>query len=154
MTFENWWLDFSSEHEEWRYADSEALRKAAYEAGASSRDTEIHHLQMALADTEALELGTAEKCDQLREQVALLREYMQRLSCLGNGDRPGNSIGNRIAQEALAATPAQSLARIRNQVREECALEADRQSEDEPYGHAKFRCANIALEIRAMKEPE
>lgn len=55
---------------------------------------------------------------------------------------------------ALAATPEQSLARIRNQVREECALEADRQSADEPYGHAKFRCANIALEIRAMKEPE
>lgn len=62
---------------------------------------------------------------------------------------------------ALAATPEQSLARIRNQVREECALvieecalEADRQSEDEPYGHAKFRCANIALELRAMKEPE
>ena len=77
MTFEDWWLNFSSEHEEWRYADSEALRKAAYEAGASSRDTEIHHLQMALADTEALELGTAEKCDQLREQVAMLREAFQ-----------------------------------------------------------------------------
>ena len=49
-----------------------------YKAGAASRDAEIHHLQMALADTEALELGTAEKCDQLREQVALLREEVTR----------------------------------------------------------------------------
>ena len=48
--------------------------KSAYEAGAASRDAEIHHLQMALADTEALEAGTAERCDQLREQVALLRK--------------------------------------------------------------------------------
>ena len=41
MTFEDWWLNFSSEHEEWRFADSEALRKAAYEAGAASRDAEV-----------------------------------------------------------------------------------------------------------------
>lgn len=52
--------------------------KSAYEAGAASRDAEIHHLQMALADTEALEAGTAERCDQLREQVALLREEVTR----------------------------------------------------------------------------
>lgn len=33
--------------------------------------------------------------------------------------------------------------------REACAQEADRQAQDEHYGHAKFRCANIAVEIRA-----
>lgn len=32
--------------------------------------------------------------------------------------------------------------------REACAAEAERQGDDEPYGHAKFRCANIAAEIR------
>lgn len=32
--------------------------------------------------------------------------------------------------------------------REACAQEAERQMEDEPYGHAKFRCANIAAAIR------
>ena len=32
---------------------------------------------------------------------------------------------------------------------EACANEADRQAADEPYGHAKFRCANIAAAIRA-----
>lgn len=32
--------------------------------------------------------------------------------------------------------------------REACAMEADAQGEDEPYGYAKFRCANIAEAIR------
>lgn len=41
---------------------------------------------------------------------------------------------------------------LADKVREECALEAERQAKDEPYGHAKFRCANIAAEIRVMKE--
>ena len=41
MNFEEWWEQFSAEHEEWRFADSEALRKAAYEAGAASRDAEV-----------------------------------------------------------------------------------------------------------------
>ena len=33
--------------------------------------------------------------------------------------------------------------------REECAVESERQGQDEPYGHAKFRCYNIAEAIRA-----
>ena len=52
----------------------------------------------------------------LREQLAALaeqnekmRKVLLRLSCLGNGDQYGNSIGNCIAQEALSlpnlATP-------------------------------------------------
>lgn len=49
-----------------------------FKAGDSSLEADIHHLQRALADTEALELGTAAKCEQLREQVALLREEVTR----------------------------------------------------------------------------
>ena len=41
----------------------------SFQAGAASRDAEIQRLQMALADAEALELGTAEKCDQLRAEL-------------------------------------------------------------------------------------
>lgn len=33
--------------------------------------------------------------------------------------------------------------------REACAKVADDQAQDEPYGHAKFRCVNIAADIRA-----
>ena len=36
--------------------------------------------------------------------------------------------------------------------REECAIEAEKQAQDEPYGHAKFRCHNIAEAIRARGE--
>ena len=35
--------------------------------------------------------------------------------------------------------------------REACAKVADEQAQDEPYGHAKFRCNNIAAAIRARK---
>ena len=45
MTFEDWWEQFSAEHEDWRYADSEALRKAAFKAGAASRDAEVARLK-------------------------------------------------------------------------------------------------------------
>lgn len=38
--------------------------------------------------------------------------------------------------------------------REACAQEAERQAQDEPYGHAKFRCTNIAAEIRARKRAQ
>lgn len=54
----------------------EMIYQDGFQAWESSRDAEVHRLQMALADTEALELGTSEKCDQLREQVALLREAL------------------------------------------------------------------------------
>ena len=48
----------------------------------------------------------------LRQQLAAaqaenlrLRMVLERLARLGNGDEYGNSIGNRIAQDALATTP-------------------------------------------------
>jgi hypothetical protein len=37
--------------------------------------------------------------------------------------------------------------------REVCAKVADEQAQDEPYGHAKFRCGNIASAIRARGQP-
>lgn len=41
MTFDEWWEDFVAEHDEWKYADSAALRRAAFQAGAASRDAEV-----------------------------------------------------------------------------------------------------------------
>ena len=51
----------------------------AFQAGAASRDAEVQRLQMALADAEALELGTAEKCDQLRAELEAARTEIERL---------------------------------------------------------------------------
>ena len=50
----------------------------------------------------------------------------------------------------LAKSLLEDLQAVRAAERERCAKEAERQLEDEPYGHAKFRCANIAAEIRAL----
>ena len=59
----------------------------------------------------------------LVEQNAKMRKVLLRLACLGNGDQYGNSIGNCIAQEALAlpdlATPA--INRIKAEAYRECA---------------------------------
>lgn len=59
--------------------DNQDLYTVGFQAGAASRDVEVQRLQSALADAEALELGTAEKCDQLCEQVEVLREAL--LTC-------------------------------------------------------------------------
>lgn len=37
----------------------------------------------------------------LRKQVAIARENLHKLSCLGNGDQLGNSTGNCLAQDTL-----------------------------------------------------
>jgi len=73
-----------------------------FQAGAASRDAEVHRLQMALADTEALELGTAEKCDQLREQVAMLRESVKNL--INAKGRYNTEIAHQQGMDTLAAT--------------------------------------------------
>ena len=34
-------------------------------------------------------------------KLAIAQQALEKLACLGNGDIPGNSVGNCIAQEAL-----------------------------------------------------
>jgi regulator of replication initiation timing len=41
------------------------------------------------------------EADALAAENKVLRESLERLACLGNGDRHGNSIGNEIAIAAL-----------------------------------------------------
>ena len=53
MTFDEWWEDFVAEHDDWKYADSAALRRAAFQAGATSRDVEIAELVGVLGDVTA-----------------------------------------------------------------------------------------------------
>ena len=51
------------------YGVLQQAENEGFQAGAASRDAEIQRLQMTLADAEALELGTAEKNDQLRAEL-------------------------------------------------------------------------------------
>lgn len=54
--------------------------------------------------------------DALKAQVNTLREVLEQLAKLGNGDKYGNSIGNTIAINALVATPEQCLAEVKAKV--------------------------------------
>ena len=65
MTFDEWWEDFVAEHDEWKYADSAALRRAAFQAGAASRDAEIAELVAALEDN-----WNCNPCETTRQQKA------------------------------------------------------------------------------------
>lgn len=100
---------------------NDPLYQQGFKAGADSRDAEVQRLQMALADTEALELGTAEKCDQLRAHVNRLREALERIGRYPrvSGDELGYEGCRIVAREALATTPEQSLFEYRNKVIEE-----------------------------------
>jgi hypothetical protein len=125
----------------------------SFQAGAASRDAEIQRLQFALADAESLELGTAERCDQLRAQINVLQDLLKsyRETVLF---RVGSSSTYRVvAQEfqdriksTLASAPEQSLAEYRNKVIEECAKRA------EAYAYMSQNFNALAEELRAMKE--
>ena len=101
MNFEEWWEQFSAEHEDWRYADSEALRKAAFKAGAASRDAEVARLKTVPMKYRRMEFNAQlqKENDQLREQVALLRGALRDCAY----DEGGFCI-NPDAAKALAAT--------------------------------------------------
>ena len=126
-----------------------------FQAGAASRDAEIQRLQFALADSEALELGTAERCDQLRAQINDMRAGMEEIVELSNC-----MWSCQKATELLASTPEQSLAEYRNKVIEECASVCDKRSMRKNDGNwTDFEWDSIcgtnelaADEIRAMKE--
>jgi hypothetical protein len=48
--------------------------------------------------------GYLAACQKRQEEIEKLREALEQLACLGNGDKWGNSHGNTIAQQALKAT--------------------------------------------------
>ena len=58
-------------------------------------------------------MNEQEQIDALKAQVNCLREVLEQLAKLGNGDKYGNSIGNTIAINALAKTPEQCLAEVK-----------------------------------------
>ena len=88
--------------------------KEGFQAGAASRDAEIQRLQMALADAEALELGTAEKCDKLRAELAAALAACKAkdealLTCQPGDCSTGHvihpSFDERLVESALAIQP-------------------------------------------------
>lgn len=80
--FEAWWANFQSEHEEWKYADREAILFQAWQAALSSQSAKSEHdyasmvvmefngervpqFSQGYQSHELLEVVTAERCQQL-----------------------------------------------------------------------------------------
>ena len=66
----------------------------------------------------------AELEEQIKQQSAVIeqmRKSLYKLACLGNGDTFGNSIGNEIAQQALALQPCPE---VLNKVRADAVRKA------------------------------
>jgi len=66
---------------------------------------EVRAYKLAIAKCEAQgapSLGIYEEARELKKQRDELLTTMRELACLGNGDNYGNSIGNVIAQKAIA----------------------------------------------------
>ena len=154
MTFEEWWEEFTAEHDEWRYADSQALRRAAFQAGVASRDSEVVSLTNQRDYEYVRAENTEQERDQLRAEINVLREplvdtlyFLERHS---NGwDGINGKHPNEVActaRSALSSIPEQSLAEYRNKVIEECAKRA------EAYAYMSQNFNALAEELRAMKE--
>ena len=80
-----------------------------------------------------------------REKVAAW--MIQRGYATGHGDTTEDLL-KELDWQVLANWSSAMKTGAENE-REACAKVADNQAQDEPYGHAKFRCANIAAAIRA-----
>lgn len=55
-------------------------------------------------------------------------------------------------QQAISESMKETQYEFANLILEKAAEIADSNGQDEPYGHAKFRCVNIAEAIRRMKK--
>ena len=92
MTYETWWEQFSSEHDEWRYADSKALRKAAFEAENADLRQQVTLLRDALTESRR-ELDSCQKVIWLASDYGFDPAYVK-----------GAQESIRKTDEALAAT--------------------------------------------------
>ena len=89
-------------------SQAEAEFKAGFQAGAASRDDEVARLKTVPMKYRRMEFNAQlqKENDQLREQVALLREAL--LTCSAGDFSTGHviypSFDEKLVEEALAAT--------------------------------------------------
>ena len=74
------------------------MSSARCECGFYNRDR--HHTKIGGGECDFI--AYRKRIAELEAQLAELREALEKLARLGNGDRYGNSEGNVIAQNALA----------------------------------------------------
>jgi hypothetical protein len=129
-----------------------------YQRGAASRDAEIHRLQMALADAEALEIGTAERCDQLRAELvnalaackAKDEALDQLLDDMGDDGHCVCPAAKQLAIEALAIKPDDA-ALIAWLGEPECFYDGNKFYTDE---RSALLCMADMVNLRALYHPK
>lgn len=92
-----------------------------------------------------------DEVERLNAQVAMLRESMEQLARLGNGDKYGNSIGNHIAQSSLAISESDWLATHDQQVRDKTLEEVAAHLAEGRLTESGMPLGIPARNIRAMK---
>ncbi len=119
MTYEQWWWEFIAEHEDWKYADSDALRRAAFNGGQESLRQQLSAMTAERDKAKAMpmkyrrmefnaqlqneneslrqQLADSQKCEVML-RVALERLVTERRAGLASLE------GWDAAREALAAT--------------------------------------------------
>ncbi len=133
-------------------------------AGKMEQAAQINHLQMALADTEALEAETSARCLNQAAQIEMMREFIARapvssgVCCCGEAiDRHSSpmicghspvDLWDHSVEQILSTTPDQALEWFAAKVREQCDFECYKSNE---YGfHRTY--LDISNAIRAIKE--
>ena len=120
-TFENlekWLVDNDkTKLNEWRSHMVKEAFIGGWQAATAESDKRIAELkantsqivQAVSRAADAREAGMENEIIALQAHINVLRNALEKLARLGNEPYYGNSIGNDIAKQALASTPAQSL---------------------------------------------
>ena len=107
MTYEEWRKEFTELNEEWRYADRDALQKAAFNAGIASRDAEIATLRKLKQSWRDIFWESEQERNQLRRKVWMLQSAVKNLRDVKG--RHHSEIAYKRLIEALAATEPTSI---------------------------------------------
>jgi hypothetical protein len=76
---------------------------ASHDAKVAKMQRIIESRQAELASVMRANSNKFDTIQKLNAQIKTARGYLERLACLGNGDQHGNSNGNCLAIEGLAA---------------------------------------------------
>lgn len=137
-------------------------------AGKMEQDAQINHLQMALADTEALEAETSARCLKQAAQIEMLRDFIETapvstgVCCCGESMEGHSSpmncghtpvdLWDHSVVSVLSATPDQALEQFAAKVREQCAQMLLNGSFLHDQSPARLLAIEAAKAIRAIKE--
>lgn len=133
MTYETWWEDFASAHDEWKCADQEALRKAAFLAGQEQLKEELAARDLVI--------------EQMRDGIqAFIDEHEECEDNYGWLASVCSQEAVHVADELLAVQPSADALKARDRKRDAALLRAAKEYTDSSETDTELD------EIAAMRE--